>query len=184
MKYLFIDIRKSDEAYSKHFSQKVELGAGQPFYNIPMNMIRFNVKNITDHLDYFDAIYIVCNSTNRSNFIKNKYFSGEDRVRVSSALQFNNLHIGTNKIVLDDGADISVEVSGTGGFNLYSAMRILQLVLGVLILSIGGYTYVNIRDKKFNKVPLIILLIMGANALFNGLTSTCGLSYMLMDYLN
>jgi len=36
MKYLFIDIRKSDEVYSKHFDQSQEY----TFYNIPMNMIR------------------------------------------------------------------------------------------------------------------------------------------------
>ena len=62
MKYLFIDIRKSDEVYSNHFDQSQEYS----FYNIPMNMIRFNAKTIIDHLDYFDTIYIVCQSANRS----------------------------------------------------------------------------------------------------------------------
>ena len=37
MKYLFIDIRKSDEVYSKHFDQHSQIG--HSFYNIPMNMI-------------------------------------------------------------------------------------------------------------------------------------------------
>ena len=42
MNYLFIDIRKSDEVYSKHFVE----GTQYKFYNIPMNMIRFNVSKI------------------------------------------------------------------------------------------------------------------------------------------
>ena len=54
MKYLFIDIRKSDEVYSKHFDQSQEYG----FYNIPMNMIRFNAETIINHLEYVDEIYI------------------------------------------------------------------------------------------------------------------------------
>ena len=69
MKYLFIDIRKSDEVYSKHFSPSNEY----KFYNIPMNMIRFNSQTIINHLEYNDEIYIVCESANRSQFIKNKY---------------------------------------------------------------------------------------------------------------
>ncbi len=46
MKYLFIDIRKSDEVYSKHFDQYHQYS----FYNIPMNMIRFNAQTIIKHL--------------------------------------------------------------------------------------------------------------------------------------
>ncbi len=48
MKYLFIDIRKSDEVYSKHFDQSQEYS----FYHIPMNMIRFNAETIINHLEY------------------------------------------------------------------------------------------------------------------------------------
>jgi len=65
-------------------------------------------------------------------------------------------------------------------------MRILQLVMGTVILAAGGYTYLQLKNKKIkiNKIPLIILLIMGVNAIYNGLTSTCSLSTALMDKLN
>jgi len=43
---IFIDIRKSDEVYSKHFDQSKDYS----FYNIPMNMIRFNAQTIIKHL--------------------------------------------------------------------------------------------------------------------------------------
>ena len=66
MKYLFIDIRKSDEVYSKRFAQSREYS----FYNIPMNMIRFNAETIIRHLEYVDEIYIVCQTAKRSQFIK------------------------------------------------------------------------------------------------------------------
>ena len=46
MKYLFIDIRKSDEVYSKHFDQSKDYS----FYNIPMNMIRFNAQTIINQM--------------------------------------------------------------------------------------------------------------------------------------
>ena len=45
MKYLFIDIRKSDEAYRKHFLPSEQY----KFYNIPMNMIRFNKETIIEN---------------------------------------------------------------------------------------------------------------------------------------
>ena len=94
MKYLFIDIRKSDEVYSKHFDQSQEYS----FYNIPMNMIRFNAQTIINHLEYVDEIYIVCQSANRSQFIKNKYFNNYKRIKVSQHLQFSNLKYGVNNI--------------------------------------------------------------------------------------
>ena len=97
MKYMFIDIRKSDEAYSKHFDQSKEYD----FYNIPMNMIRFNVQTIINHLEYFDEIYIVCQSANRSQFIKNKYFYNYKNIKVSQNLQFSNLKYGSNNVSLN-----------------------------------------------------------------------------------
>ena len=69
MKYLFIDIRESDEVYSKHFDQSGPIGPS--FYNIPMNMIRFNAQTIINHLEYVDEIYIVCETGNRFGKRKN-----------------------------------------------------------------------------------------------------------------
>ena len=96
MKYLFIDIRKSDEVYAKHFDQSKEYS----FYNIPMNMIRFNAQTIINHLEYVDEIYIVCESANRSQFIKDKYFNDYKRIKVSQNLQFSKLNYGLNKVSL------------------------------------------------------------------------------------
>jgi hypothetical protein len=38
--------------------------------------------------------------------------------------------------------------------------------------------------KKINTVPLIVLVLFGMMALYNGLTSTCSMSILLEDYLN
>jgi len=181
MKYLFIDIRKSDEAYRKHFLPSEQY----KFYNIPMNMIRFNKETIIEHLEYVDEIYIVCQGANRSQFVKDKYFANIEKIKVNPDLQFGNLKPGINNIVLKD-KPINVNVGGKDEFNLYNVMRILQLVMGTVILAAGGYTYLQLKNKKIkiNKIPLIILLIMGVNAIYNGLTSTCSLSTALMDKLN
>ena len=64
-------------------------------------------------------------------------------------------------------------------------MRIVQTLLGSLILILGGYTYYELsKFKKINKIPLIILMLFGLMALINGLTSTCTISVLLKDYLN
>ena len=183
MKYLFIDIRKSDEVYANHFDQSLEYS----FYNIPMNMIRFNAQTIINHLEYVDEIYIVCQSANRSQFIKNKYFKDYKRIKVSPNLQFSNLKHGLNNISLTE-KNMKINIVGSNSFNYYSIMRIIQTILGMLMLSIGIYMYLQLSNqkllKKINSLPLIILILFGIMVIYNGLTSTCSLSILLEDYLN
>jgi hypothetical protein len=183
MKYLFIDIRKSDEVYANHFGQSQDYS----FYNIPMNMIRFNAQTIIKHLDYVDEIYIVCQSANRSQFIKNKYFNNHERIKVSQILQFSNLNYGLNNVSLNENTVMSINIVGSNSFNFYNVMRILQTIMGIIMLSVGGYTYIQLKKekiKKINSLPLIILMLFGTMALYNGLTSTCSISILLEDYLN
>lgn len=178
-KYLFIDIRKSDEIYSNRLekSEKYEL------YFFPMNTIRFNRYQIIEHLNYFDEIYLICGSANRAQYIKDKYFSEYTRIKVNEDIQFSKLKQGLNKVNLNNNI-IKLIVVGSNSFNLYSITRIIQIILGTLILILGGYTYNKIKKKNIEKRPLIILLIFGLMALINGLTSTCTLSIILKDYLN
>jgi hypothetical protein len=184
MKYLFIDIRKSDEVYSKHFDQSQEYS----FYNIPMNMIRFNAQTIINHLEYVDEIYIVCQSTSSSQFIKNKYFNDHKRIKVSENLQFSNLNHGSNLVSLNENTNMKINIVGSNSFNFYSVMRIIQTILGILMLSIGIFIYIQLRSqnllKRINILPLIILVVFGIMVLYNGLTSTCSISMLLQDYLN
>ena len=184
MKYLFIDIRKSDEVYSKHFDQSQEYS----FYNIPMNMIRFNAQTIIDHLEYVDEIFIVCQSSSRSQFIKNKYFNDYERIKVSKNLQFSNLKYGVNMVSLDGKSDMRINIIGSNSFNFYNVMRIIQTIMGIIMISLAGYMYIQLRNanllKKINSIPLIILMLFGSMVLYNGLTSTCSISILLEDYLN
>jgi hypothetical protein len=184
MKYLFIDIRKSDEVYAKHFDQSHEYS----FYNIPMNMIRFNAQTIINHLEYVDEIYIVCQSANRSQFIKNKYFNDYKRIKISQNLQFSNLKYGSNDVSLNENTSMKINIIGSNSFNFYNVMRIIQTILGIIMISVGGYIYIQLRKenllKKINRLPLIILVAFGIMALYNGLTSTCSISILLQDYLN
>lgn len=183
MKYLFIDIRKSDEVYSKHFDQSPEYS----FYNIPMNMIRFNAETIVKHLEYVDEIYIVCQSANRSNFIKNKYFSNYEKIKVNENLQFSNLNHGMNTVSLNENTEIKIKIIGSNSFNFYNVMRITQTVMGTMMILIGLYIYMQLQRESTMKkisIPIFILVAFGSMVLFNGLTSTCSLSILLEDYLN
>ena len=177
MKYLFIDIRKSDEVYSKNFDQSQEYS----FYNIPMNMIRFNAETIIKHLEYVDEIYIVCESGTRSQFIKNKYFNDYKRIKVNQQLQFSNLNHGSNNVSID-GKVMRINIIGSNSFNFYSVMRIIQTIMGIIMLSVGIYMYIQLRKenllKKINILPLILLVAFGSMALYNGLTSTCSISIL------
>jgi hypothetical protein len=183
MKYLFIDIRKSDEVYAKHFDQSQEYS----FYNIPMNMIRFNAQTIINHLEYFDEIYIVCQTSNRSQFIKDKYFKDYNRIKVSQKLQFTNLKYGSNNVSFNENTNMRINISGSNSFNFYNVMRIFQTIIGIIIILVAGYTYIQLQKynlKNINCLPLIILMLFGIMALYNGLTSTCSISTLFEDYLN
>ena len=184
MKYLFIDIRKSDEAYTKHFDQSKEYS----FYNIPMNMIRFNSQTIINHLEYVDEIYIVCQSAKRSQFIKDKYFNDYERIKVNQNLQFSKLNHGSNNVFLDGNTGMRINIVGSNSFNFYSVMRIIQTIMGIIMLSVGIYIYIQLRKekllKKINILSLLILVLFGSMSLYNGLTSTCSISILLENYLN
>jgi hypothetical protein len=184
MNYLFIDIRQSDEVYTKHFDQSQEYN----FYNIPMNMIRFNAQAIINYLEYFDEIYIVCQSANRSQFIKDKYFKEYKNIKVNQNLMFSKLKYGVNNVSLTKNTNIKINIIGSNSYNFYNVMRIIQTIMGLLIVSIGGYTYMQLKQQnileKINVLPLIILVLFGTMALYNGLTSTCSLSILLKEYLN
>lgn len=181
MSYLFVDIRKSDEVMTKRFNESHDY----KFYNIPMNMIRFNYKTIIDHLNYIDNIYIVCQSSRRSQFIKNKYFKEFENIKVEKKIQFNNFDYGRNEIKINNDK-IIINVTGTKKFNLYSMMRIIQIVLGSMILILGGVTFIQMfkYKNKVAKIPLFLLLLFGLMAVYNGLTSTCTISEILKNKLN
>jgi rhodanese-related sulfurtransferase len=182
MKYLFIDIRKSDEVYSKHFDQSQEYS----FYNIPMNMIRFNADTIINHLEYFDEIYIVCQSATRSQFIKNKYFNDYKKIKVNDKLQFSNLKYGLNNISLDRNTDMKINIVGSNSFNFYSVMRIIQTIMGIIMLSVGIYIYIQLRKENLLSTPFSANKVLGhgeSRSIIPGLTVYYNLIKTIMVYI-
>ena len=107
---------------------------------------------------------------------------------MSENLQFSNLNYGSNNISLNENTDMRINIVGSNSFNFYSVMRIIQTIMGIIMLSVGIYIYIQLSRekilKKINILPLIVLVLFGSMALYNGLTSTCSLSILLEDYLN
>lgn len=127
----------------------------------------------------------MCQSGSRSKFIKDKYFSHYKNIKVSKNLQFKHLNKGKQLVELTDHEHIETSVLGNGQFNLYSITRIIQLLLGSIMVLMAGYTYLMIyKNKKYNTAPLIILILFGIMSLINGVTSTCTMSNLFVDYLN
>jgi uncharacterized membrane protein HdeD (DUF308 family) len=83
---------------------------------------------------------------------------------------------------------MKINIVGSNSFNFYNVMRIIQTIMGIIMISVGIYMYIQLRNenllKKINILPLIILISFGIMALYNGLTSTCSISILLKDYLN
>lgn len=188
-KVIIVDIRNSDEVLSKHLDDKIMTN----FYNIPMNMIRFNKNNILSHLQWVDDIYIMCHSSARSQFIKNKYFINEDRIKVNSNLQFNKFkNPGIYSVAVDDNNIVKVHIAGTFSYNIYNLTRLIQIMLGTIMVLCSTYILYNgkchksakISVKISVKISLYIILIMGLMAFINGVTNTCTISLLLRDYLN
>jgi hypothetical protein len=174
---LYIDIRASDEVQSLRFDPVHMTN----YYNIPMNMVKFNKEVILKHLEYYNTVYIVCRTGSRSSFIKNKYFKNEPRVQVDTNLSFINLKLGKQDITLKDGNVVTLWATGNQQYNLYNITRIIQIMLGAVLLTCGLLLVMN---KHVNIVIKVVLIGMGLMALFNGLTNTCTLSILLRDLLN
>ena len=81
-----------------------------------------------------------------------------------------------------------INIVGSNSFNFYSVMRIIQTIMGIIMISVGASIYIQLRNakllKKISIVPLIVLVLFGIMVLYNGLTSTCSISILLEDYLN
>jgi rhodanese-related sulfurtransferase len=178
-KYIIIDIRSSDEVMEIHFDGKKM----NNFYNIPANMIRFNREAIIKHLVYVDTIYLVCNSSRRANMIKNKYFKNIKNIKVDLALQFNNLPYSKGEyfILLNDNTKINIWLDGTFSYNLYNMTRVIQIIVGTIMLLCGLTLF---RNKYVSIYIKVILIGMGLMALFNGLTNTCILAILFKDIMN
>jgi hypothetical protein len=170
-KYLYIDIRKSDDVFNKHFDQDKMTN----FYNIPMNMIQFNKKNIIGHLNYINKIFIVCKSSKTSSFIKDKYFKDNENIIFDKNVQFNNFTNGEN--IINSTEDHKIYISEMKSLLPYSSMRILQLFAGTLLL----ISFILLRKCNNVKYTLLALSLM---MIYNGLTGTCSISRILMNNLN
>ncbi len=107
---------------------------------------------------------------------------------MSKNLQFSNLNYGSNNVSLNENTDMKINIVGSNSFNFYNVMRITQTIMGIIMILIGGYTYMQLRKanllKKINSLPLIVLVLFGIMVLYNGLTSTCSLSILFEEYLN
>jgi rhodanese-related sulfurtransferase len=194
----FIDIRKSDEVYGLRFHESV------PHVCVPSNMIRFNITYLKELVKSKPnaKIYLVCNSGNRSKFIYNKYFSNDKTlksIKVSKNIQFKNFEvadstkagifnniphyvlIGKNTTLIKKELGFK-PIFSYNGYNYYSLTRVLQTILGSLLILTALLLWS--KCYKNHKWVLWVALIMGINALINGLTSTCTISKVFMNYLN
>ena len=56
------------------------------------------------------------------------------------------------------------------------------------MILVGLYMYMQLKTDKLlnriNSIPLIVLVLFGLMALYNGVTSTCSISILLQEYLN
>lgn len=180
MNNFFIDIRNSDEVLSHRFDD-----TRHNFVNIPSNMIRFNLKFISDIVKSgkYNNIYLVCRSGNRSKLIYNKYFANDNilnKIITRDELNFNNYKNNPQNI-----SELGLVIYTVKGprFNLYNMMRVIQLVLGsILLLSGIGLYGLGSVNKHF--WILWIMIIMGTMAIYNGLTGTCTISKVFINYIN
>jgi len=194
--YILIDIRSDAEVYNKRIDTESPMkfatpGAEYSVYMIPMNMIQFNRENIINHLQWVDKIFIVCNSGRRSKFIKDKYFADQPNIIYDKLLQFNNFNLAANTISVQSGNDtitFNIPVVYAGDNRIYSITRIVQIMLGILIIltTLGTiYQLGGIKTRGGNIIwGLCIIMVFGIMALYNGLSGTCTVSLLLEDYLN
>jgi hypothetical protein len=180
-RFLVLDIRKSDELHQKHIVSTNDYDV----LNIPMEVIRFNVGYLLELLSNYNIMYIMCRTGKRSKFIKDKYFNNNTNVIISSNLNSSVLDYGKNRVKLEN-ITVTLMVEGKPGFNLYNMTRIVQLILGTTILLCSGFIFYKLKAGKcqISLIPFLVLWVFGLNSVYSSLFNYCGLSKLLMNYLN
>lgn len=171
----FIDIRNPDELMMKRLTDN-------NYVNLPMNTIRFNLNFIKLLTSAYDKIYIICHSGARSLFIYNKYFKDKEefkKVHVNKDIQFLKLNDGKNIITTKSNKELIINVKSSNKFNFYNITRIIQFIMGIVLLLI---VLLLILDMRLT--ASLIAIFFGLMTIFNSLTNTCTLSLLLRDLLN
>mgnify|MGYP001572540167 CR=1 FL=1 len=154
MSILYLDIRNSDEI------KKVKLKHNSVLY-IPANMIQFNLDLIQQEIEKVEQVLIICESGNRSQKIKDKYFRKENKVSVAPK------HI--KDLLADEKKEDLLVVTKSWSMNL---TRKIQIISGSLILLLFIISF-------FQRWVLWLYLVIGCFMLYVGLSGNCFLSSFL-----
>lgn len=154
MSILYLDIRNSDEI------KKARLKNDSVLY-IPSNMIQFNLELIQQEMDKVEQVLIICESGNRSQKIKDKYFRKENKVSVAPK------HI--KDLLSEENKEDLLVVTKSWSMNL---TRKIQIISGCLIVFIFIISF-------FQRWVLWLYLVLGCFMLYVGLSGNCFLSSFL-----
>ena len=154
MAILYLDVRNHDEI------KKSKLKHDSVLY-IPANMIQFNLDLIQQEMEKVDQVLIICESGNRSQKIKNKYFRKENKVIIAPK------HI--KDLLGEENKEDLLVVNKSWSMNV---TRKIQIISGCLILLIFIISF-------FQRWILWSYLALGCFMLYVGISGNCFLSSYL-----
>lgn len=127
---LLLDVRNQDEIDTIKYKED---GTMDVLY-MPANVIKYNVEFLRDYFQKYKRVFIICQSGNRSQIIKNKYFSDDAHVMVNS-IHFNKL---------DGEQTPGIHMSLTRKIQIISGSIILLIFLLMLFYKNAVYAYVGL----------------------------------------
>lgn len=127
---LLLDVRNQDEIDTIKYKED---GTMDVLY-MPANVIKYNVEFLRDYFQKYKQVFIICQSGNRSQIIKNKYFSDDAHVMVNS-IHFNKL---------DGEQTPGIHMSLTRKIQIISGSIILLIFLLMLFYKNAVYAYVGL----------------------------------------
>jgi rhodanese-related sulfurtransferase len=153
MTTLFLDIRNYDEIDKKHFDPKKN--TNMDILYMPANIIKYNIPYLLKNFEKYDNIKIICQSGNRSNIIKEKYFKDNKNVLVND-VHFKDIH---DNVIISNGIYMNLT-------------RKIQLIVGTIVLLLFILTY-------FYKYAFIGYLLLGLMMLYVAISGNCFMSSLL-----
>ena len=74
--------------------------------------------------------------------------------KLNSAFKIRKaLKHGLNNVSLNENTTMRINIVGSNSFNFYNVMRIIQTIIGLIMILIGGSTYIQLRNAKIlNKI--------------------------------
>ena len=165
MKTLFIDLREESELLD------VQIVSNNPtveVVNIPPRSIFANVDYITNLLNRYDKIYLICRTGRKSDVVKLQYFEGDNRI-----ISYEG---GWKKLEKEDNNSNGIEVHRRYSIFNLAPQQYMQVVIVLFLISTIVLNSYYRLDRMYMSIYISVMALF---IMYQVLTKDCLMTNMI-----